>query len=209
MAKVIKDERVTFSDVGGYYAIAHDFFANTWKIYSNDDAYVGNFYGAANEGNPYPTIHDKIEYNSGKGWREIQFPDGIELHNAVRYVYLQWENAKLRNVIKETLRENWEQNHWGRDLPGPDPFSPSALGSEYMPENSNEISKWPESVDYPSLGVIAIRKTENADVWSFISSDSEFIATYRINTANVSKSLKMAAEKAFIKWMGLDDADIN
>jgi hypothetical protein len=112
----------------------------------------------------------------------------------------------IRNILNEQQPHWWEQNRWGRDLPGPDSFSPGALGSQYMPENSDDTSRWPSSVDYPAFGITAIRKTEDADVWTFISSDSERIGTYRVNPDNLSKSLKKAAEKAFAKWMGFESS---
>jgi hypothetical protein len=77
-------------------------------------------------------------------------------------------------------------------------------------EISESVSKWPEHVDYPTLGdVTAIRQSEDAQWWAFMDSDGKYIKTYKVNPDNLAKELKQAAEWAYYKWMGIDNKNIN
>ena len=197
-------QKIVYPDIGNFYAENEVYDSpGDWKVYSDKHAYVGYVYIGTGGGRGVVYPEDMTSKHTEWISKDID-EVGNTLKNAVRFLYLNWERIKLQHKIRKTLQEVW-----GNDVPGPDAFSPQALGSQYMPENTNETSKWPTSVDYPSLGVIAMRKSEDASMWKFVSSDYKFIGTYRVNPEQLSKNLKRVAEKAFAKWMGFDDSNIN
>lgn len=163
---------------------------------------------------------------------------GIPGLYAVRGTVAQWwitiksKNGGKQSIayIKPTGGGEWEI-HVKPDEKTNNPFywkkqhaSPSGLDSAirlaYLKWMENEssiktnisesLSKWPEHVDYPTLGdVTAVRQSEDAQWWAFMDSEGKYITTYKVNPENLAKELKKAAEKAYFKWMGIDKKSIN
>jgi hypothetical protein len=173
--------KITFKGAPSVYAIRQESPEISWWVY---------------DGKKRIAIVNKYDFNEifkkwkiyirdevGQSWDTIDFEDD-DIKRAVSLAYLKW--MEKYGIKKKKITGNDKK------------------------QLTESISRWPEHVQYPSLGdITALRQSEDAEWWAFMDADGGYIATYRINPDNLTKELKRAAERAYYTWMGIDKSQIN
>lgn len=204
-----KNRRVVFPDIGNFYIDKEEFQGgNEWYVYSDKGDYVGFIYTGKGAGVTYPeNVGD-----SATDWEVASLSNaGGNLKNAVRFLYLNWakisqrETQTIREATRMALKESYELNEgWGRDIPGPDPFSPAALGTVYLPETKKikkqeeaegviqvpgikGLSMWP--IELPSKRLIWF--VDEPNKWTIGKIDSDGVFLYADPTKSGGKIIKL------------------
>jgi len=133
------NKKIVFKDLDNFYAERETFETeDEWHIYSKEGYYVGYVFLGQGAGITYPK-----DLNDEPSQWTMKPLEVNNLKNAVRYIYLNWQRInhqnsinEIRKIVREIFMGNdwsepewWTKNKWGKDSPGPDPFSPDALGS--------------------------------------------------------------------------------
>lgn len=133
------NKKIVFKDLDNFYAERETFETeDEWHIYSKEGYYVGYIFLGQGAGITYPK-----DLNDEPSQWTMKPLEVNNLKKAIRYIYLNWQRInhknstnEIRKIVREIFMGNdwsepewWTKNKWSKDSPGPDPFSPDALGS--------------------------------------------------------------------------------